>query len=78
MKTYFYVFHTGWGGGGLGSSEQGRVDPIEAAEVRDRTDMYKGIGTSMTDPFEQFRKSKSQGYTNRMRVSDAFFSILEI
>jgi len=56
----------GWGGGGLGQAEQGRVDPVESAEVRDRVDMYKGIGNNMTDPFEQFRKSKSQGYSSRL------------
>ena len=57
----------GWGGGGLGTSEQGRTDPIQHSEVRDRLDMFKGIGMSMNDPFENFRKSKSHGFTTRMR-----------
>ncbi len=61
---------SGWGGGGLGSSEQGIVDPIKHAEVRDRTDMYKGVGMSVADPFEQFRKSKSQGFIQRMRAKE--------
>lgn len=60
----------GWGGGGLGAEEQGIVDPVEHAEVRDRVDMYKGIGVSMKDPFEQFRKSKSQGFIQRMKERD--------
>ncbi|XP_074640155.1 calcium homeostasis endoplasmic reticulum protein-like [Tubulanus polymorphus] len=61
----------GWGGQGLGASEQGIVDPIEAGEVRDRADMYKGIGVNMSDPFEQFRKNKSQGFIQRMKVKEA-------
>lgn len=60
----------GWGGKGLGASEQGIVDPIEAAEVRDRNDMRKGIGIDLRDPFEQFRKSKAQGFIQRMRARD--------
>ncbi len=62
------VFGTsGWSGTGLGVEEQGIVDPVQHAEVRDRSDMFKGIGISMNDPFEQFRKSKSQGFTQRMK-----------
>ncbi|KAL4236438.1 hypothetical protein ACF0H5_004823 [Mactra antiquata] len=61
----------GWGGRGLGAKEQGIVDPIEAGDVRDRADMYKGIGVTMNDPFEQFRKSKSQGFISRMQARDA-------
>lgn len=61
---------SGWSGKGLGASEQGIVDPIEAAEVRDRTDMRKGIGIDLKDPFEQFRKSKAQGFIQRMRARD--------
>lgn len=65
---YIYI---GWGGKGLGAKEQGIVDPIEAGDVRDRSDMYKGIGVSMNDPFEQFRKSKSQGFISRMQARDS-------
>lgn len=60
----------GWGGKGLGVEEQGIVDPISAAEARDRQDMYKGIGIDMKDPFEQFRKSKSHGFIQRMKARD--------
>ena len=60
----------GWGGGGLGSSEQGIVDPVEHGEVRDRVDMFKGIGVANNDPFEQFRKNKSQGFIQRMKERD--------
>ena len=56
----------GWGGKGLGSSEQGRVEPVEQAEVRDRSNMYKGVGVAVNDPFEQFRKSKAKGFVKRM------------
>jgi len=47
--------------------EQGLVDPVQHAEVRDRTDLYKGVGISLNDPFENFRKSKSHGFVTRMR-----------
>ena len=57
----------GWGGGGLGQLEQGVLDPVQHAEVRDRTDLYKGVGISLNDPFENFRKSKSHGFVTRMR-----------
>lgn len=57
----------GWGGGGLGQAEQGRVEPIAPGEVRDRSDMFKGIGVG-SDPFEQFRKNQSQGFIQRMKA----------
>ena len=47
--------------------EQGMLDPVERAEVRDRTDLYKGVGISLNDPFENFRKNKSHGFVTRMR-----------
>ena len=65
-----YLLISGWGGGGLGSAEQGMTDPVAHAEVRDRTDMYKGIGISLSDPFEQFRKSKSAGFIQRMKARE--------
>ena len=53
--------------GALGTAEQGRVEPVEHADVRDRQDQFKGVGVPMNDPFEQFRKNKSQGFTTRMK-----------
>ena len=44
------------------------MNPVRHAEVRDRIDMYRGVGSNMADPFEQFRKSKSQGFIQRMRA----------
>ena len=32
----------GWGGAGLGASEQGIAEPIKGGEIRDRNDMYRG------------------------------------
>jgi len=61
------TLYVGWGGGGLGQSEQGMMDPVRHAEVRDRTDLYKGVGVSLSDPFENFRKTKSHGFVTRMR-----------
>jgi len=61
------LFFEGWGGGGLGQAEQGMVDPVQHAEVRERTDLYKGVGISLNDPFENFRKNKSHGFVTRMR-----------
>ena len=60
----------GWGGRGLGAGEQGREEPVEAADVRDRQDMHKGIGMDLRDPFEAFRKNKSQGFIQRMKTRD--------
>lgn len=58
----------GWGGAGLGAAEQGIQDPVNAGEVRDRQDMYKGIGVNLNDPYENFRKSKRQAFINRMKA----------
>ena len=46
------------------------MNPIEAGDVRDRQDQYKGVGVSMNDPFEQFRKNKSQTFISRMKARD--------
>lgn len=61
---------SGWGGKGLGASEQGIVDPIAGGDVRDRQDMFKGVGVDLRDPFEQFRKNKSHGFIARMKARD--------
>lgn len=67
---FICLLFAGWSGKGLGAAEQGIVDPIEAAEVRDKLDMRKGIGIDLKDPFEQFRKSKAAGFIQRMRARD--------
>ncbi len=60
----------GWSGtSGLGKREQGIINPIEGGEVRDRGDMYRGVG-AQSDPFEQFRKNRSQTYIQRIRDRD--------
>ena len=64
------AYCAGWSGKGLGASEQGIVDPIDAGEVRDKMDMRKGVGIDLRDPYEQFRKSKAQGFIQRMRVRE--------
>ena len=46
------------------------MEPVDAGEVRTKSDMYRGIGLDVKDPFEQFRKSKSQGFIQRMRGRD--------
>ncbi|KAG1668399.1 Calcium homeostasis endoplasmic reticulum protein [Nymphon striatum] len=58
----------GWSGAGLGAAEQGRQTPIDAGDVRDKQDQYKGIGISLNDPFENFRKSKGQAFITRMKA----------
>ena len=62
----------GWKGSGLGSSEDGIVEPISGGEVRDRQDQFRGVGhsTSGSDPFEAFRKSKAGSFYTRMRDRD--------
>mgnify|MGYP001793013419 CR=1 FL=1 len=69
--SYWNMSHiAGWGGAGLGASEQGIVDPIKAAEVRSRSDMYKGIGTDNNDPFEAFRKNQSGNFIQKLKERD--------
>lgn len=57
----------GWGGAGLGAKEQGIEQPISGGEVREREDLYKGVGVSLNDPYENFRKSKKQAFITRMK-----------
>ena len=36
----------GWKGAGLGAEETGIVEPVKGGEVRERADMYRGMGNS--------------------------------
>lgn len=56
----------GWKGAGLGAEETGIVEPVKGGEVRDRADMYRGMGNSQ-DPFESFRKQRAGAFYTRMR-----------
>ena len=47
------------GSGGLGKEEGGIDEPISGGEVRDKSDMYRGIGMGGPDAFEMFRKNKA-------------------
>ncbi|XP_063226601.1 LOW QUALITY PROTEIN: calcium homeostasis endoplasmic reticulum protein [Bacillus rossius redtenbacheri] len=67
-KGHQILCKMGWSGAGLGAKEQGIEQPISGGEVRDKTDMYKGVGISLNDPYENFRKSKGQAFINRMKA----------
>nr|CAD7262638.1 unnamed protein product [Timema shepardi] len=67
-KGHQILCKMGWSGAGLGAKEQGIEQPISGGEVRDRTDMYKGVGINLNDPYENFRKSKGQAFINRMKA----------
>uniref|UniRef100_F6R9D9 Calcium homeostasis endoplasmic reticulum protein n=1 Tax=Ciona intestinalis TaxID=7719 RepID=F6R9D9_CIOIN len=60
----------GWGGAGLGSSEQGIQDPVKAGDTRDKYDQFKGLGNDMNDPYENYRKNRSYGYISKIRARD--------
>ena len=61
---------SGWGGAGLGTKGQGIEEPVKGGEVRDKMDMYKGVGMNINDPFEQFRRNKSYTYNRRGTLSE--------
>ena len=44
----------GWKGAGLGAEETGIVEPVKGGEVRDRADMYRGMGNSQVSSYCQF------------------------
>jgi len=69
-KGHQMLMKMGWGGSGtgLGSKQQGIDSPIQSGEVRDKKDMYKGVGLNMNDPFENFRKNKGAAFIHRMRT----------
>ena len=69
-KGFQLLQKSGWSGTtGLGKQEQGIFNPIEGGEVREKSNMYRGIG-SRSDPFEAFRKNKAAGYIQRMKSRD--------
>lgn len=62
---------TGWSGsGGLGAKEQGIQDPIKGGDVRDKWDQYKGVGVSLDDPYENYRRNKSYNFVARMKARE--------
>lgn len=48
-------------GRGLGANESGISEPVKAADVRDKQDLYKGIGAGgrADDIYSNFRKQRS-------------------
>uniref|UniRef100_A0A7N8XZV9 Calcium homeostasis endoplasmic reticulum protein n=1 Tax=Mastacembelus armatus TaxID=205130 RepID=A0A7N8XZV9_9TELE len=61
----------GWSGsGGLGAKEQGIQDPIKGGDVRDKWDQYKGVGLSLDDPYENYRRNKSYNFVARMKARE--------
>lgn len=61
----------GWSGsGGLGAKEQGIQDPIKGGDVRDKWDQYKGVGVSLDDPYENYRRNKSYNFVARMKARE--------
>ncbi|ALC43736.1 scaf6, partial [Drosophila busckii] len=71
-KGHQMLMKMGWAGTGtgLGSKNQGIDTPISGGEVRDRKDMYKGVGNNLNDPFERFRKNKGAAFAHRMSTRD--------
>lgn len=64
----------GWSGaGGLGAKEQGIQDPIKGGDIRDKWDQYKGVGVSLDDPYENYRRNKSYSFIARMKARDENF-----
>ena len=64
-------FWTGWSGsGGLGAKEQGIQDPIKGGDIRDKWDQYKGVGVSLDDPYENYRRNKSYNFVARMKARE--------
>lgn len=62
---------SGWSGsGGLGAKEQGIQDPIKGGDVRDKWDQYKGVGVSLDDPYENYRRNKSYNFVARMKARE--------
>lgn len=70
-KGHQMLVKMGWSGaGGLGANEQGIQDPIKGGDVRDKWDQYKGVGVSLDDPYENYRRNKSYSFIARMKARD--------
>lgn len=71
MLTCVVLSAVGWSGsGGLGAKEQGIQDPIKGGDVRDKWDQYKGVGVSLDDPYENYRRNKSYNFVARMKARE--------
>lgn len=64
-KGHQMLARMGWRGAGLGATEAGITQPVEAAEPRDKGE-YRGMGVQQ-DPFESFRKQKAGSFYTRMQ-----------
>ncbi|KAL7992848.1 hypothetical protein Chor_017104 [Crotalus horridus] len=70
-KGHQMLVKMGWSGsGGLGAKEQGIQDPIKGGDIRDKWDQYKGVGVSLDDPYENYRRNKSYSFIARMKARD--------
>ncbi|XP_054880117.1 calcium homeostasis endoplasmic reticulum protein [Poeciliopsis prolifica] len=70
-KGHQLLLKMGWSGsGGLGAKEQGIQDPIKGGDVRDKWDQYKGVGVSLDDPYENYRRNKSYNFVARMKARE--------
>lgn len=54
----------------MGAKEQGIQDPIKGGDIRDKWDQFKGVGVSLDDPYENYRKNKSYNFVARMKARE--------
>uniref|UniRef100_A0A3P9M8E0 Calcium homeostasis endoplasmic reticulum protein n=1 Tax=Oryzias latipes TaxID=8090 RepID=A0A3P9M8E0_ORYLA len=70
-KGHQLLMKMGWSGsGGLGAKEQGIQDPIKGGDIRDKWDQYKGVGVSLDDPYDNYRRTKSYNFVARMKARE--------
>ena len=55
------------GSGGLGKEEAGIDEPISGGEVRDRDEMYRGVGMGGPDAVDMWRKQKAATFYKDQR-----------
>uniref|UniRef100_A0A671UX52 Calcium homeostasis endoplasmic reticulum protein n=1 Tax=Sparus aurata TaxID=8175 RepID=A0A671UX52_SPAAU len=71
LSSHVVLSAAGWSGsGGLGAKEQGIQDPIKGGDIRDKWDQYKGVGVSLDDPYENYRRNKSYNFVARMKARE--------